>query len=290
MKVSALIHLLNWYSEKKIINLLDGVRLIHLEGTQIEKLYQKECIENGLDDSEPYIYHAAIEIDLDINDFSGDSFYDPFSLGSQILNILAIQCESALGMVRVIFTTDNYKTLQYTNIFDHYTAQNDFIRDITGIGDIDFNIMQKMSENLIAVWENERGNSRLVNALTYFYHSWHIHYLEQTAVNLAICLECLFSPSSNSELSHQISFNIASFITDNPMEKEKLYREFKKFYSTRSKLVHGEIIKDKDLKIITTTFFKTTKILRKILFDPELAQTFNDNNKRKKYLNELVFK
>ncbi len=290
MKISGLLHLLNWYSDEIEFELTPGLKILNLQGTDLLKLYIDECLKKDLDYGEPFEYQTALEIDTNKIESWGDDFIDPYSQGSRMLNLLTIYFGSPLGMVRIIHSTDEYKTLHFTRESQLYTAQIDFL--ITyhhGIRKSDIEEIKKMARNTSLLWDSEKASSRIINGLTYYFYSWNIHYLEQSAINLAIALECLFSPFSNNELSHQISFNVANFLSRKRKEKENIYKQFKKFYSIRSKIVHGELIHNKDIDVITKTFIDTSLIIKQILSDIDLIKTFNDNKLRKDYLNDLVF-
>lgn len=59
-------------------------------------------------------------------------------------------------------------------------------------------------------------------------------------LNLAISLEALFSPDERGEFNFRISQNISQLVGTTPEERVRIFREFKRFYDRRSKLVHGQ--------------------------------------------------
>ena len=287
MKIAALIHLLDWCSEDEEYTLLPGLRILNLEPSPINDLYIKTCLNTGLDEGEPYNYQTAIELDFDILGFVGDDFFDPYSLGVRVINLLTIYYGTPLGMVRTIYSDDNYKTLKFTQQHFDYTAQIDLLIEYHNcFSNSCAETISTILKNTLSVWNKELANSRIINALTYFFYSWNIHYLEQTAINISIALECLFSPSGNSELTHQIALNIANFKS---YKKEETYKQFKKFYTVRSKIVHGERLKEKDYDLIPSAFQETSRLLLQIVLDKELTETFNNNDLRRKYFNNLLF-
>ena len=131
--------------------------------------------------------------------------------------------------------------------------------------------------------------SEINKCQTFFYLSWNTLTLEQTGICLSIVLETLFSPHSNNELIHQISYNVAKFIGTTKQQKNDLYKYVKKYYSTRSKLVHGETIKDEELKSIPLFFKFICDLLLKIITDQNLIHTFNDNKLRKEFIENQMF-
>lgn len=130
---------------------------------------------------------------------------------------------------------------------------------------------------------------RVINAFDFYYFSWNSINLHSTTINLSVVLETLFSPSSTNELSHQIAYNVAKFLYSDRKERIAGYQFVKKFYSIRSKLVHGGDIKSQDLVIVVEFFKLISSILLTILTDITLFNTFNEDRMRKKFLEEFLF-
>ena len=63
--------------------------------------------------------------------------------------------------------------------------------------------------------------------------------LPHKVANYCTSFEALVSTSST-ELSHQVSERVAVLIGKDSAEAEKIYRDLKRAYDTRSKLVHGD--------------------------------------------------
>ncbi|NQY01305.1 MAG: hypothetical protein HRT70_09325 [Flavobacteriaceae bacterium] len=151
--------------------------------------------------------------------------------------------------------------------------------------------MKKVWQNLRATWASHTytEKSRIDNILSFFYFSWHTLSLELRAISLSIVLETLFSPHSNSEITHQIAFNVANFAGNEKEDKKELYNRVKKYYSIRSKLVHGEKVKEAELNLIKPFFEFICEIILKILIDRNLILTFDDNEKRREFLKDNLF-
>lgn len=82
--------------------------------------------------------------------------------------------------------------------------------------------------------------------------------------NYCTALEALFS-TSQSELSHQLSERVAFFISESNEERLSIYRTLKKLYNTRSKIVHGSLIREKDFDAIIKQSEFCDESLRKCL-------------------------
>lgn len=140
------------------------------------------------------------------------------------------------------------------------------------------------------MWEKEKSQGRLSNALTYYYYSWNSPYLEPICINLAVVFELLFAPHSVSEISHQISYNVAHFVAKDSKKREKIYRLMNKFYDKRSSILHGGLPSTDKLVHPTTEAFKLcSKILRNILVDKELIKIFNSEKDRKELMRSFLF-
>ena len=114
--------------------------------------------------------------------------------------------------------------------------------------------------------------------------------MDQTCINLAIVLESLFSPTNQMELTHQISFNASQFLGDDKEEKRLLYKLFKRFYSLRSKIVHGNIPDHKELFVVTSVIFiLCSEILKKIYLDIGIAKFFIEDKKRSELFSNWMF-
>ena len=60
-------------------------------------------------------------------------------------------------------------------------------------------------------------------------------------------LEALFA-TSTSELAHQLSERCAFFVRETPSERIRTYRDMKKAYGYRSRIVHGDVVKPSDVE------------------------------------------
>lgn len=291
MKYAILIHVLHWdYYENEYIIEEDGISLINIRDHQIEKLYHSLCREKGIDEGEPYMYDTALILyDENNEDYSFLPSPSPQSLSSIFINLLTLINGASIGFCRVISSNDNFDTSLTT--YELYDALTENMYELTGIS-IELN--KQNLELLHAIWKNLRvvwasGQSRIDNALTFYYLSWNTHTFKQTVISLSIVIESLFSPDSNTELSHQIAFNLAKFMGETKADRDEKYKLIKKYYSIRSKLVHGDSIKDTEIDSIPIFFNLISKVFLKILIDKELIILFNDNTMRKVYLKDKLF-
>jgi hypothetical protein len=290
LKFAILIHILDWdFNETEYI-IDNGISLIHIRDHPIEKLYHSLFKEKGIDDEEPFMFNTALVLYDETNE--DHSFYpsaSPQSLSSIFLNLLTILNGASIGICRVIGSKDNFDTSWGT--YELYDALTENVYELTEVR-IELNkqnleLVHRIWNNLKIVWAS--GHSRIDNALTFYYLSWNTHTFEQTAISLSIVIETLFSPDSNTELSHQIAFNLAKFMGETKADRNEKYGLIKKYYSIRSKLVHGDSIKNAELDSIPIFFNLISNVFLKILIDKELIVLFNDNAMRKVYLKDKLF-
>lgn len=107
-------------------------------------------------------------------------------------------------------------------------------------------------------------------------------------------LEALFSTSS-SELAHQLAERIALFLGQNTPAKSKIYGDIKTAYKIRSKIVHGDALKKKDIDQVIDISILCDEYIRqsfsKIRLNKKLSQLFDSSQETlNNYFVELIFK
>ncbi len=291
MKYALLIHILHWKYDKPEFVINDYISYVELSRHSINTLYNSLCEETGLDDGQPYDFSSALILtDNDENGMFPTSKSQ--SISSTFMNLLTIIHRGTIGYCRIISSLDDFKTSTHT--FELYDEHSIGIFDHLGADDpkLDQNnlhLLQKIFTNLKAKATSKVKHSRIDNALDYFYLAWNVHTLEQTAIGLSIVIETLFAPHSNAEISHQVSFNVAKFSAETKKARNEIYKMIKRYYSIRSKIVHGDIINADEYNSIPDLFKFVSSILLKILKDKDLIILFNDNKLRRQYFDSLLF-
>jgi len=292
MKFAILINLLDWGHEGKEFILDEGLTFVNLNTHPVGKLYKKICKSDKVDHGDPSGYDTALVL---YDDTGEDHSFFPtaskYSLSTTFINLLTIIYKGTLGQCRVIATKDNFKTSHGTYML--YENQTEFIDELvvlhSNFDRQNIELLESIWVNLKATYSKNIQNSRIDNALNFFYLSWNTLTLEQTGICLSIVLETLFAPHSNNELIHQISYNVAKFTGTTKQQKNDVYKYIKKYYSIRSKLVHGETINNDELKSIPLFFKFICDLILKIIRDQNLIHTFNDNKLRKEFIEKQMF-
>ncbi|MDB5223457.1 MAG: hypothetical protein JWN83_2124 [Chitinophagaceae bacterium] len=290
MQTAILIHNISWGHSSDSVEFSNGLSFINLSNHPVEKLYHHICEKDGIDEASPYSYDLALIVNDEILGNKSFISHSEYALSTSVLNILTILKKGILGFCRVIHSDDNFQTCHMT--FRLYTTETDYVDELTAeYGKFENETAQNFRTiwNNLKLFTNSSRKSRIENALNFFYFSWQTLSLEQTGICLSIVLETLFTPNSNNELTHQIAYNIANFFENKRKSKIERYRYIKKYYSIRSKLVHGESISDSERLSIKDYFKFVCDLLLKIISDKELILVFNDNKSRIKYLEEKLF-
>jgi hypothetical protein len=308
MKSAVLIHTIGWDSDLTNVELKKGVNICKTVGSDVEKLYHYLCSAENVDQGEAFDYESHIIVDESAHDELFPYWQGPHSIISRICNIIAIFLSYPPGMCRIIITKDDFKTSRISEIIYDHNDNLDFLRaepdqiKIVNKGEIHVNEscksltnesldkIKRGFDNQLAIESKNKKWFRLENALCYFFNSWRSYQMEHVCLNLAIAIESLFSPASNTELSHRIAFNMSRFYGTNRKERESVYDLIRNFYNLRSKIAHGDEAKDEDLYTITPRVFNiVSKVLQRILLNEETIETFCDKNKLASLFRDWAF-
>ncbi|RKQ51741.1 hypothetical protein BXY85_2773 [Roseivirga pacifica] len=292
MKFVILIHLLNWEHHENEYILEEGISFINPNTHPVGKLYKKICGRDNIDEGEPYTFNTGLILyDETGSDHSFLPSSSHYSLSTTFINLLTIIYKGTLGHCRIIMSKDDFKTSHLT--YTLYDSLTEFTDELTVYhSKFDGNsieVLEKVWQNLKSTYTSGVQKSRIENMLNFFYFSWYTLTLELTGISLSIVLETLFSPHSNSELTHQIACNVSNLMGNEKEGKKELYKYVKKYYSIRSKLVHGETIKEVELNLIPPFFKFICEVILKIISDYSLIHTFNDNKKRREFIEDKLF-
>jgi hypothetical protein len=311
MKCAVLIHCLDWRSGVTEFNLEGGISLCRTEGSDVERLYQRLCEIDNVDQGDPYNFRSHVMIsDAALN----ESFPDwggPFSVISRCCNIIAFCTSSPLGMCRLVSTKDDFCTswIPSTVIYEQnpheevLLAYPDFLTGSPNgtitLTNAHFPALDDVTmQEIAACWSTQLrlmstrdfDNHRIDNALSYFFYSWRSYYLDHVCLNLAIVLESLFSPFSNQEISHQIAFNVSRFCEKDSGQRESVYKMVKRFYALRSQIVHGGKARDRDLYALTPQMFHfCARLLKSIMRNYPIARQFCNEQERKALFSKWMF-
>lgn len=283
------IHNLSWKAKAKEQKFLNGLKLCKVEeNSHVMQLYIDECINRGFDLGEPQDYSTMIHVSSD----SGIPPYDnhPMYHHNNLINLLALYFKTPIGSAVCIELDDSLtKVLGTVELFHYSGSKSDYLH----FGEVDDRSLEDLAiidRNINEIWKTRKYEGRIANALIFFHESWNFYYPEKTFINLSIMCEILFAPHSQSETTHQIAYNFSSFYGKNKEEKISVYKSIKKYYGVRSKIVHGDSMGDNDYSYVTEMFNLVASCFVKILLDQELIRIFNEDSKRRKYLEDLIFK
>lgn len=99
--------------------------------------------------------------------------------------------------------------------------------------------------------------------------------------NYCSFFESLLSTNST-ELAHQLSERAAFMLRDSPVDRLQHFRDTKRAYAIRSKVVHGDVVSNKQvpdlLEVSTHCDQAAREIFQKILDDEELGRLFSSGS------------
>ena len=105
-------------------------------------------------------------------------------------------------------------------------------------------------------------------------------------------LECLFCEESG-EIAHQLAERVACYLASDGSARLILYREVKEAYGVRSRVVHGDTLKDRKLenlaRVSTSIDEVVRRVLRKVDDDVEYARSCSNRTEFDAYMLRLVF-
>jgi hypothetical protein len=290
---AGLLHQIEWAYPSETLQLSDHIKVCAINHGSIWGLYERVCKEKGVDDGEPFLYGSFVLLEPDgVTD--NVNCGDPFDLLDRVCNVVVLTLAHPVPMCRVIQSTDDFRTCLRTYEPWKYGIQTtEFLTDSsTSNGTID----EKSGGEIKAawasartLWDKQKNAGRVNSALTYFYYAWRSPYLDQCCLNLSVCLELLFTPHSQGEASHQISFNVARFLGTSRSEMKTIYRSVRNFYNVRSRIVHGAMPDDEKVIDVSVEAFRLcSECLRKILVKG-FGSIFNSDARRREFLTSLLF-
>lgn len=112
--------------------------------------------------------------------------------------------------------------------------------------------------------------------------------------NISYCsaLETLFANGDTTELSHKLSERISKYLESDLEKRIVLYKNIKKIYDLRSKIVHGSIYKSNKVEELSNLVGISDEICRRILVLALSKETIFEKNKEEldQYFTELILK
>lgn len=140
----------------------------------------------------------------------------------------------------------------------------------------------------------QKSINRLDRAMRFLTQARSSDDIGQKIANYCSFFESLLSTSS-AELSHQLSERTAFFLADSPSERLRIFRDVKKAYGIRSKIVHGDVLSPSAILGLVDAARTCDEIARalviKITSSPDLAQLMNErpNDALDAYMLDLIF-
>jgi hypothetical protein len=289
--LAVLFHLVQWHLEEPIVTIAHNIDLGRFAGSRLEALYNELVSRDGIDDGEALQYGAYALLTPDEAERYLLDFVDSYSLAERFSNALVVTSAYPLTWSRVIWSLDDFGSAEGTAETHYAGYQTDFLeRGSLEITPASLGVLRAVWATIERLWQEGKAGGRINTALQYFYLAWRAHYIHQICLNLAVSLEVLFAPHSQSETTHQLAFNLARFHGSDRADRERIYRLTKKFYGMRSSIVHGGLPDDQAVADVTVEVFHLmAAVLRRLLVSDGLADTLNTDVTRKALWQEYLF-
>lgn len=291
--IAALLHGYGWQAGDHLVELGPGIHVGPFRASPVQRAYEKLCARRGVDGGEPLefqsyllftpgpVFETVYEID----------YGDPYSVVDRAANMFVIATASPIGLARILWFGPHQRRVPHTEVawrIGEWTwpIERPWPLISTQICDA-VRTMWAVSEES---WNRTGSVGRVNNAVTYFQHAWRAHHIDQACLSLAVAVEVLFAPHSQSETTHQIAFNFSRFLGDGPDSRERLFRQARSFYNVRSTIVHGG---RPDFQAMVSALVEMFPLiataLRQILLQSELCRMFDNEKERKRLLNSFLF-
>jgi hypothetical protein len=88
--------------------------------------------------------------------------------------------------------------------------------------------------------------------------------LGERIASFCTAMESLFATSS-SELAHQLAERMALFLSDEPEDRLRIYREVKRAYGIRSRVVHGDVLRQSKVAELLESSLACDALLRQTI-------------------------
>ncbi|MGB2861977.1 MAG: hypothetical protein WBC05_01510 [Sedimentisphaerales bacterium] len=149
----------------------------------------------------------------------------------------------------------------------------------------DLNIINVGFKNLLCM---EAISDRTHNAGYFLYRGFCSEKMIDSFVLLMMAVESLFSSEERGGITNIICSRVSNFLDCKPRCK---YEDISKLYDLRSKMVHGKLVVDDDIKGQLGTLhelqYVVTQCMRKML-DNKIYRIYGDIQEKERYFNELV--
>jgi hypothetical protein len=277
--------------DQSSVPIAPNIQLGRFEGSQVEKLYTALVLKDGIDDGEPLMYGAYARIEPSPGAGRLLDFADSYSVVERFSTAIVVATSHPLTWSRVIWSVTGFGSASGTAELHYAGYQADFLdRAPLDITPLSLSVIRPVWATIDRLWGAHKARGRITTALQYFYLAWRSHYLEQACLHLGVAMEILFAPHSQGETTHQLAYNLAHLHGKDPADREWLYRLAKKFYGTRSAIVHGGLPDHDTIADVTIAMFLTmAAVLRRVLISTELSDILDDERRRRSLWSEFLF-
>ena len=288
-RLIGLVHLVDWKLKEKSFELSNGFRICKYRNSPFERLFRNLIKENQIDEEDDTYYGFFIEIDNPFGYVFSPPYVSAFEYADVISSLISI---CSCGYIDLVYTFSvDEKRTKILNVLAHTSAFRLQSTWLLEKRNFEFSIDKKLKDFLKKSWGKispiTGKTNRLFQAIR-LYGLACISYSQcESILFLVIIWEILFSPHSQSKISHQVSMSISKFLTNKKNDRKIKYEICKKIYGIRSKIIHGKY-ELKDINELNEAIDITSGILFKILSSSKISNNFLNENKGKSFYIILI--
>ncbi|MBW8003201.1 MAG: hypothetical protein FVQ80_14470 [Planctomycetes bacterium] len=194
----------------------------------------------------------------------------------------------------------SFKIYKLARVFIKYRLCKEDIKCCSILNDYLHIVMPDESNRVIALNDLDvidKGFSKLLqmdtisnrthNAIYFMYRGFCAHKMIDSFVLLMCAIESLFSNECRSGATRTICSRVSKFLD---CKSGYGYEDIEELYNLRSKIVHGKVVVEDEIKGQLSTLYKVQYVLvecMKKMLDKEIYRIYSDVQKKECYFNDL---
>jgi hypothetical protein len=152
---------------------------------------------------------------------------------------------------------------------------------------IELNDLNIIDQGFTKLLQMKPISNRTNNAIYFMYRGFCADKMIDSFLFLMCAIEALFSKENPGGATNTICSRVSKFLDSKSVYE---YKDIEELYDLRSKIVHGKVMVEDEIKGQLNTLYKLQYVLiecMKKMLDKEIYQMYSDVQKKERYLNEL---
>ncbi len=279
------------FSTRKKIKLGKGIEIIETPKTFIERLEK--------DEKDHYRYRSSFDkMNIGLRITPSQSIFEGKRFSQDGIHDIGIVCSLIIRLATGIpidfpfwfdySKEDNIRSYGASLVRTYRTGPRYYYPIDTGKQFDGLKILIKHFDTLLKLFLEEKSNNRIVRAIEFASIGFQTFHIPTRLVNHVIFLETLFS-NSNNEIAFQLASKIALYLHKKSefTKKENTFKNVKEIYKLRSKVVHGNSLKDINKQLLDKVEELNTTVFNTILRNNDIDLFSLGNEALNKQFNKL---